>query len=125
MGPVPLDVSQMTTLAGHRRIILLYRCRLIGVKRTWQLRAPRSGNDSKRALLRAGQHSHPIQGYLSASSWEMVRVSAAKFSGLNQPAAIDRFFCKLDCLLGRERVGWGCGFVEHRGRDGNPNFLAV
>ncbi len=36
---------------------------------------------------------------------EMVRVSAAEFSGLNQAAAIDGFFCKLDCLLGCERIG--------------------
>jgi hypothetical protein len=36
---------------------------------------------------------------------EMVPVSAAEFSGLNQAAAIDGFFCKLDCLLGCERIG--------------------
>jgi hypothetical protein len=35
----------------------------------------------------------------------MVRVSAATFSGLNQAAAIDRFFRKLDCLLGCQRIG--------------------
>jgi hypothetical protein len=39
-------------------------------------------------------------GIPSALSWEAVRVSAASFSGLKQAAAIDRFFCKLDCLLG-------------------------
>ncbi len=36
---------------------------------------------------------------------EMVPVSAAEFSGLNQAAAIDGFFCKLDRLLGCERIG--------------------
>ena len=36
---------------------------------------------------------------------ETARRSATNFSGSNQPAVIDRFFCKLDCLFGGERIG--------------------
>src|SRR5512140_1485959 len=48
-----------------------------------------------------------------------------KISGLTQAAGVDGFFCKLDGPLRRRRIGRGRGLVEHRGRNGNPDFLAV
>ena len=97
-------------VSGHPREV--DGCLLSTAKRTSVARLPKSANDLERSWAASRQAVVPINVVVEPDTMLHLRPRtcrglrfASKLSELSQPAVIDRIFCKLNCLLGRERIG--------------------